>query len=740
MLRRLGGLIVRRRRLVLAGTLVGTLAAAALGAGVFNRLSGGGFVDPHAQSTRASEVLEEEFGAGDANLVLLVTAVGDSVDDPAVTERGVELTEELAREASIEQAFSYWTLGSPSPLKSHDGGQALVLARIDGDEDAVDEAIEELEPRFERTDEVISVNVGGQAAVFRQVSHQVESDLKRAELITFPIVLILLVLVFGSVVAAGLPLVVAAISVIGTLLVLFALTQLTDVSIFSINLTTALGIGLGIDYSLFIVSRYREEMRAGLEPGEAVIRTVETAGRTVLFSGLPVAISLSALLVFPMYFLRSFAYAGIAVVALACFGALVFLPSLLAAIGARVDRLSIPRRAPQDEEGSWHRIAMLVMRRPRLIAISVVAVLLLLGAPFLGARFGLPDDRVLARDASTRRVQDDIRANFSSQEASALSVVAATAGPPRATRDAKVGTYASALSMLDGVARVDGPTGSYQGGRMVAAPTAASARFSSKDGMWLAVVPAVEPISSQGEQLARDVRAVPAPFDTLVAGRSAELVDSKDGIGSRLLVAAAIIAVVTFALLFLMTGSVLVPLKAIALNLLSLTATFGAMVWIFQEGNLSGPLDFTATGTIDTSMPILMFCIAFGLSMDYEVFLLSRIKEEYDRSGDNQTSVAMGLERTGRIVTAAAALMAVVFLAFATSEITFIKIFGVGMALAVVMDATLIRAALVPAFMRLAGDANWWAPKPLRRLYDRFGLREAPPHNTQPMASSPGRL
>ena len=374
----------------------------------------------------------------------------------------------------------------------------------------------------------------------------------------------------------------------------------------------------------------------------------------------------------------------------------------------------------------WHRIATFVMRRPWPIAVSVVAVLLLLGAPFLGARFGLPDDRVLPESASSRQVQDQIRANFSSQEASAISVVAVGAGPAGPGRDAEVDRYAAELSDLEGVARVDASTGSYQGGRTVFPPTPASARFSGPDGTWLAVVPSVEPISAEGERLVQDVRSTSAPFETLVTGRSAELVDSKASVFSRLPLAAAIIAVVTFALLFLMTGSVLVPIKAIVLNLLSLTATFGAMVWIFQDGNLSGLLGFTATGTLDTSMPILMFCIAFGLSMDYEVFLLSRIKEEYDRTGDNLASVAMGLERTGRIVTAAAALLSVVFIAFATSGITFIKMFGVGMALAVVMDATLIRAALVPAFMRLAGKANWWAPRPLRRLHDRLGLREAP--------------
>jgi RND superfamily putative drug exporter len=726
MLSRLGRFTVRRRRWVLVGTLIGVLVAGALGGGVFNRLSGGGFGDPGAESTRAEEVLEEVFGTGDPNIVLLVTADEGTVDDPAVVAVGLALTEELSAEPGIEQAFSYWTLGSAPPLRSGDASQALVLARIGGDEDDVDAIVEELAPRYARDDGVVTVGVGGQAQVFRQVSTQVESDLQRAELITFPIVLILLVLVFGSVVAAGLPLAVAGIAVVGTLLMLFLLTLVTDVSIFAINLTTALGIGLGIDYSLFIVSRFREEMRGGLAPADAIVRTVETAGRTVLFSGLTVAISLSALLVFPMYFLRSFAYAGVAVVALACFGALVFLPSLLAVIGTRIDRLTLLRRPPKAGTGAWHRIATFVMRRPWPIAVSIVALLLLLGTPFLGARFGLPDDRVLPESASSRQVQDQIRENFTSQEAAALSVVAVEAGPPGPERDAAIDDYAAELSTLDGVARVDAATGSYLGGRPVAPPTAASARFEGADGTWLAVVPAVEPISAEGERLVEQVRATPAPFETLVTGPSAELVDSKDSITSRLPLAGAIIGIVTFVLLFLMTGSVLVPIKAIVLNLLSLTATFGAMVWIFQDGNFSGLLDFTATGTLDTSMPILMFCIAFGLSMDYEVFLLSRIKEEHDRTGDNLASVAMGLERTGRIVTAAAAVLSVVFIAFATSGITFIKMFGVGMALAVLVDATLIRAALVPAFMRLAGDANWWAPRPLRRLYDRIGLHEAP--------------
>jgi RND superfamily putative drug exporter len=729
MLERLGRFTVRRRRWILVGTVIGVIVAGAFGGSVIQRLSNGGFTDPGSESQRAERVLNQSFHTGNPNLVLLVTARDGTVDQPAVADAGRALTEEIAAEPGIQQAFSYWTLGSPQPLRSNDATQALVLVRIAGNEDQVRERVKELSPTFTRSEGPISVAVGGQAEVFRQVGAQVEEDLRRAETITFPIVLLLLILVFGSVVAAGLPLAMGALAVVGTLLVLRAIASLTDVSIFSLNLTTALGIGLGIDYSLFIVSRYREEMRRGLPAHEAVVRTVQTAGRTVLFSALTVAISLAALLIFPLFFLRSFAYAGIAVVTLALIGAIVFLPALLAALGSRVDLLVLWRRAPKEVgEGMWHRIATFVMRRPVPIALSVVAVLVVLGTPFLRASFGLPDDRVLPHTASSRRVQDQIRSNFSSEEASALSVVApaVTASGPR--RDVEVDRYARALSRLRDVARVDAGTGSYVDGRLVAPPNPASSRFGSDSGTWLSVVPSVEPLSEAGERLVNGIRSTRAPFETLVAGASAQLVDSKAAIFGRVPLAAALIALVTFVVLFLMTGSILVPVKALVLNLLSLSATFGAMVFVFQEGHFAGLLNFTATGTLDSAMPVLMFCIAFGLSMDYEVFLLSRIKEEHDAGADNVASVAVGLERTGRIVTAAAAILAVVFIAFATSEITFIKLFGVGMALAVIMDATLIRGALVPAFMRLAGRANWWAPRPLRRLYGRFGLSDADEH------------
>jgi RND superfamily putative drug exporter len=451
---------------------------------------------------------------------------------------------------------------------------------------------------------------------------------------------------------------------------------------------------------------------------------VQTAGKTVAFSSLTVAVSLAALLVFPLAFLRSFAYAGIGVSLLAGFVAVVFLPALLAILGPRVNSIRLWRRTPKPVgTGAWHRIAVFVMRRPVPIAIAVVVVLVALGLPFLRIQFGLPDDRVLPADASSRRVQDDIRTRFSSDESRALQVVAADIPDP-AARAADLDRYAASLSRLRGAARVDAITGSYVDGQKVAEPGPLSPRFLAAHAVWVSVVPSVEAYSAAGERLAKDVRHTPAPFRALVTGPAAELVDSKESLFARLPIAIGLVALATFVLLFLMFGSILVPIKALVLNVLSLSATFGALVWIFQDGHLSGALDFTATGTLPASVPLLLFCVAFGLSMDYEVFLLSRIKEEHDRTGDNTASVALGLERTGRIVTAAAVLISVVFLAFATSRVSFIKIFGLGLSIAVLMDAFVIRATLVPAFMRIAGEANWWAPNWLRRVHARIGFGE----------------
>jgi RND superfamily putative drug exporter len=722
LLDRLARFVVRQRRLVLLFSLGAFLVAGAVGGGVASKLQSGGFEDPSAPSARAAHLLHDRFGGGEPNLLFLVTAKGGNVDSPDVIAAGTALTQRLAKEPGVEQALSYWTIGSPPPLRSTKGDQAMVFVRLAGSDDQVIKRVKTLDPGYVGDRGPIVVAAGGRGPLFEEVGSTIEKDLKRAETIAFPITLALLVVVFGSLIAASLPLAIGVTAIVGSFLVLRVLTLFTDVSIFSLNLTTAMGLGLAIDYSLFVVSRFREEMRGGYSVEDAVVRTMQTAGRTVLFSAATVAISLAALLIFPMYFLRSFAYAGVAVVTVAALGAVILLPALLATLGKRVGKAR--RREKPEGEGFWHRVAIVVMRRPLPIATAVIVFLLFLGGPFLGIKFGLPDDRVLPKASPGRQVNDQLRNNFSAQEGSPISVVAPdVAAPP--THASEISTYAMALSKLDGIVRVDAMTGSYIAGQQVAGPNPTSVRFLAAKGTWLSLVSKVEPVSPAGERLIKEVRAEKAPFDVIVGGQSAQLVDSKASLFSKLPWAGLLIAIVTFTVLFLMFGSVLVPAKAVVLNLLSLTATFGAMVWIFQEGHLSGFFNFTPTGVIDTTTPILMFCIAFGLSMDYEVFLLSRIKEEHDRGGDNEHSVALGLERTGGLVTAAAALLAIVFLAMTTSHVAFIKLFGLGLAMAVIMDATLIRGALVPAFMRLAGNANWWAPGPLRRLHDRFGISES---------------
>jgi RND superfamily putative drug exporter len=725
MFTRISRIVVDHRRLVVVLGLVAVVAAAVFGGGVASKLTNGGFTDPGSESATADRLLEEEFGTTEPNLVLLVTA-GD-VDEPDVVSAGMDLTSELGGEADIEEVVSYWSLGGAAPLRSEDGGQALVLGRVTVDDTDLAERMEAIASDYTRSG-LINVAVGGSAEVFRQIQTTVEEDLATAEKFAFPVTLILLVLVLGTIVAAGLPLVVGGFAIVGTFLVLTILTGFTDVSVFALNLTTAMGLGLGIDYSLFVVSRYREELAIDGDAHAAACRTVVTAGRTVAFSGITVAISLAALLVFPLGFLRSFAYAGIAVVIIAALVAVVFLPALLAILGHRVDKLRIirHRNSRSTGEGFWHRMATFVMRRPARIAISVTLLLGILAVPFLDVELGLSDDRVLPADSTVRAVQDDIREGFGSREASALPVVATDLGILDA-RLVDIDGYATELSVVDGVARVDALTGSYIDGHQVLGATEMSERFRGEDATYLSVVPSVEPISLQGEALVRSIRDVDTPFDVFVGGGAAQLVDVKDGLFSRLPLALGIIGAVTSTLLFLMFGSILVPLKAILLNLLSLTATFGAMVWVFQEGHLADLLGFTPTGTIEVTMPVLMFAVAFGLSMDYEVFLLSRIKEEYDLTGDNDQSVAVGLERTGPIVTAAALLLAVVLVAFGLSGVSTLKLFGFGMTLAVLVDATLVRATLVPAFMKLAGRANWWAPRPLARIHARFGSSEAVP-------------
>ncbi|WP_225828671.1 MMPL family transporter [Streptomyces naphthomycinicus] len=703
--------VTARPRLSLLVALVLTGLAVLAGGGVADRLGSGGWEDPGAESTYATKALERRFPASQPNLLLLVDAGRASVDDPAVAAEARALAGRLAGERGVTGVGSYWQAdASAAPaLRAEDGHEALIAARVTGDESAMGRTLDRIAPHYRGAHGPVQVKIGGIVAVRHEMQTVIKEDLTRAELIALPITLVLLVMVFGSAVAALLPLGIGIVAILGTNAVLRGLTGFTDVSVFALNLTTALGLGLAIDYALFIVRRYREELSAGAEPLTAVGATLRTAGRTVLFSALTVAVSLAAMLVFPQYFLRSFAYAGIAVVLLAAAAALILLPAALVLLGHRVNSLDLRRlvrrgREPKPAEGTaWARGAGLVMRRAPLFALGTTALLVLLGLPFLGVKFGTADDRQLPSTAESHVVQQHIREGFPGSPGGGLEVLAE--GPATPSRYA---AYKQRVAALPGVARVEGP--------LVEGDTA-----------YFTVQPEGEAVDDSAQRLVGELRSVRAGFGTKVTGTAAVLVDTKHALAERLPWAAVFIAVVTLLLVFLLTGSVLIPLQAVVLNALSLTAMFGAVVWVFQDGHLSGPLGFTSPGSIETTLPVLMFCVAFGLSMDYGVFLLSRIKEEYDRTGDHNEAVRHGLQRTGGLITAAAVILAVVMVAIGTSRVTNTKMLGLGIALAVLMDAMVVRSLLVPAVMRLTGRATWWAPAPLRRLHRRFGLSEGEP-------------
>ncbi|MFF8356440.1 MMPL family transporter [Streptomyces chartreusis] len=712
---RVGGwtrFVTARPRLSLLVALVITALAVLAGSGVADRLGSGGWEDPDAESTYATKALEREFPASQPNLLLLVDAGDASVDDPAVAAEAQRLVSRLTGEKGVVGVGSYWQGKSPA-LRAEDGHEALIAARITGEEKQMGETLDRIAPEFRGAHGPVEVSVGGPVAVRHEMQTTIQEDLLRAEVIALPVTLVLLVMVFGSAVAALLPLGIGIVAILGTNAVLRGLTEFTDVSVFAMNLTTALGLGLAVDYALFIVRRFREELTGGAEPLAAVGTTLRTAGRTVLFSALTVAVSLAAMLLFPQYFLRSFAYAGIAVVLLAAAAALILLPAALVLLGHRVNALDLRkllRRGRAKESGGaaaasegkgWARTANLVMRRAPFFALGTTAVLVLLGLPFLGVKFGTADDRQLPSSAESHVVQQHIRDGFPGSPGGGLEVLA----EGRATQ-AQYADYKQRIGALPEVLRVDGP-------------------LLKGESAYFTVLPKGEAVDDPAQGLVGDLRATEAPFDTKVTGAAAVLVDSKDAIAERLPLAAAFIAIVTLLLVFLLTGSVLIPIQAVVLNALSLTAMFGAVVWVFQDGHLSGLLGFTSPGSIETTLPVLMFCVAFGLSMDYGVFLLSRIKEEYDTTGDHEEAVRHGLQRTGGLITAAAVILAVVMVAIGTSRVTNTKMLGLGIALAVLMDAMIVRSLLVPAVMRLTGRATWWAPGPLRRLHDRFGLSES---------------
>ncbi|MGI5521784.1 MMPL family transporter [Micromonospora sp. CA-259024] len=724
-LHRLGAYVARHRRLTLVTGLIVTLAFAAVGAGAMGVLVLSRWEAPGTESVHAQEVLRRDFNTGNANLILLITAHGGTVDDPATRAAAQQLSDDLRNRPLVADVWSYWTEGRDPMLRGSEGRQALVLAHVEGDATTARAEIRErLLPAFTRTSETIDVQVAGAEAASAQISQQATMDFVRAEILIIPLMVILLFALYRRVRLAMLTLGIGLFAVFGTLAGLRLLAGVTEVSTFAANITLVMGIGLGVDYSLFVIARFREELAAGARTPDAVATTVRTAGRTVIFSGLTVAASLSALLVFPYPFLRSFAYAGVLVVATAVLGSLTLLPAALAVLGPR----AMPRGAsPGAASGRrWYGFGVRVMRRPLLFGTAGLVLVAVLGAPALGLRIGLPDDRVLPPSASTRQAYDELRATFA-QEANDAIHILAPAGRP----DARAADYAAQLSRIDGIAQVNSAVGVFVDGTL-ARPAPKPERLTSATGTRLEAIPTRHVLAgTEVSELVERIRAEPAPFErVLVGGYPAELTDFRSTLMERVPLVAALILAITFVLLFLMSGSLLIPVKATVLNLLSLSVMFGALVFVFQGGAFSSLLGFTPIGTLDPAFPILMFCVAYGLSMDYEVFMLSRIKERYEATGDNTRAVLEGLQRSAPLITSAAVILAVSFSLYATGRVMYLQMIGIGIAIAILIDATIIRAMLVPAFMRLAGQANWWAPAPLRRLQRRLD-----PHASLPPAT-----
>lgn len=719
-LERLARLAVGWPKTVLAVTLVLMIAALGYGSGISERLSGGGFYNVSSGSQRAAALLEQRFHTGKPNLVVLATNTGGgSVDDPRAVAAGQILTQQLAATPAITTVNSYWGQGKSELLRSNDGTKALIVGHVEGDEREFEATARRLIATYRDTERgPLKLELGGEVVSYVDVTDQLNHDLRISEAIALPVILVLMTLVFGSLVAAGLPLVIGVLSIVGSLGLLALISDITPVSNYALNVTTILGLALAIDYSLLVLTRFREERTRAGTLDDAIIESVRTAGRTVVFSATTVALSVLALLAFPMMFLRSIAYACVGVILLATACALVVIPAMLRILGPRVDSLNVGRairwlfgrRAPAEtraeEDGFWFRSSRLVMRRPVLMGGVVLLLALLLAAPFSAIRLNFPDDRSLPTTIESRSVGDVVRSQFPAQATAAMDVVL------ESSADAdQLDSYAVALSRLPHVAAVKLATADYVNGQRVGEKQVPDAK-----GSYLTVVPDVDPHSDAARLLLDQVRRTPSPGTVHVGGLTAENADAKDALLERIPLSIALIAVAMFGVLFAFTRSVVLPLKALALNIISLSATLGAMVFIFQEGHLKWlGGDFTVTGTLPTPTPILIICLTFGLSMDYEVFLLSRITEEYRSHGDTKLAVMSGLQRVGPIVTAAALIMSIVFIAMATSEVSFIKSLGLGLTLAILFDATLIRAILMPAAMKLMGRANWWAPSWRRR-------------------------
>ena len=697
MFENLGRVLVNYRKAAVALFVIGILLAGAVGSLIFSRLDSGGYSDPNSDSYKVYEYLRDDLKVEDPAVVVVIDAGDRDVTDPAVAQQAIALEEKMAQEEGVTKTLSFWGAGSDANLKSADGKAAYVLVFGKGEAFSADsEDLGKLfQEKYDGEFDGLRLYAGGVAVVGHAITKKISDDLKIAEAISIPLTFILLAFVFGALAASAMPLIVGVSAIVGAFFILYLISLFTAVSVYSLNLTTGMGLGLGIDYALLMVNRFREELKKGKSVDESVITTMATAGKTVFYSGLTVLVTMVSLTFFPLPFLKSFGYAGVSVVALAVVGAIFGLPPILAMMGKRINKGPVRKSAMEPkEDGRWADTARFVMRRPVPIVLLSLIALGIMAAPLQNISFSQGDSRMLPASnpaAIATAIQTE---RFPGQTGTPIEIITFDG----ANKVDALNDYANRISQVEGIVGVVPPQVIGEDVRIVAYQS-------------------MLPRTPESQKLIHDLRDVKAPAGTLIGGVAADYTDSQDGISRTLPWAFGWIAISVLLLVFVFTGSIILPIKAVVLNVLSLAATMGVLTWVFIDGNLQWLVgSFTVTGSLDTSIVILIAVVVFGLSMDYELFLLSRIREEHLEGRSNVESVATGLQRSARIITAAAVLLAVVFAAFVTSGVTSIKTMGFGVALAVLLDATLIRALLVPALMRLMGERNWWAPKSLKRF------------------------
>jgi len=693
---KLGHLMYRRRKVAVILFVIGILTAGGIGSAVFNRLDSGGYSNPKSDSYKVFNYLHKTLKISDPTVVIVVDSGSVDVSDPAVVQKARELETKISKEPGVTKTLSYWSAGEEQTFKSKDGKAAYIL--VYGKGEAFSPESQKLGAFFQKnydgTYQGLKLYAGGVGVVGHAITEKISKDLSISEAISIPATFILLVFVFGAMVASAMPLVVGVAAILGAFFILFLFTLFTDVSIYALNLTTGMGLGLGIDYALLMVNRFREELHHGKDIENAIIATLKTAGKTVFYSGLTVFVTLLSLTFFPLSFLKSFGYAGVSVVALAVAGALFGLPPILAIVGNKVDKGVIRKSAiTPKEDGRWAQTARIVMKRPTAVVVLALIILGVLASPLKNIAFSQGDSRMLPA-TNPAAIATAVQAErFPGQTGNPVEIIIKNG----VGKDSEINSYAAEVAKIDGIIAVIPPQTYGKDIRIVAYES-------------------MLPRTPEAQKMIHDIRAIKSPAGTLVGGVAADYTDSQDGIAKTLPFALGWIALSVLILIFIFTGSIILPIKAVILNVLSLGATMGALTWVFIDGHMQWLVGyFTLTGTLDTSIVILISVVVFGLSMDYELFLLSRIKEEHFAGKSNIESVATGLQRSARIITAAAVLLAVVFAAFVTSGVTSIKSMGFGVALAVILDATIVRALLVPALMRLFGERNWWSPKFLKK-------------------------